>query len=75
MTAPARVGFFAALVTLASIVLSPVSADAAGKAYQRPELDTAAINLEAQIKSDVGSAAKPLMRLLWRTRLVRQAFR
>ena len=60
MIAPARVGRFAALVTLASIVLSPVAAPAADKAFQRSDLDAAAINLEAQIKSDVGSAGKPL---------------
>jgi hypothetical protein len=63
MIAPTRVGLFAALVTLVSIFLSPVSAPAADKAFQRPDLDAAAINLEAQIKSDVGSSAKPLAQL------------
>src|SRR5690242_4417289 len=66
MIARARVGLFAALVTLASIFLSQTSflnqasAQSAGKAFQRADLDAAAINLEAQIKSDVGSSAKPL---------------
>src|SRR6185503_19851614 len=32
----------------------------AGKSFQRPDLDQATINLEAQIKNDVGSSAKPL---------------
>ena len=60
----ARVGLFAALVTLASIFFaSSVTASAADKAFQRPDLDAAAINLEAQIKSDAGSSAKPLAQL------------
>ena len=63
MFAPFRVGFIAALVTLASIALSSIPASAAGKAFQRAELDEAAIKLEAEIKTDAGQAAKPLAQL------------
>jgi uncharacterized protein YfaS (alpha-2-macroglobulin family) len=63
MFAPFRVGLIAALVTLASIALSSIPASAAGKAFQRTELDEAAIKLEAEIKTDAGQAAKPLAQL------------
>ena len=58
MFAPVRVGLFAALVTLASIALSSIPASAADKAFQRADLDEAAIKLEAQIKTDAGSVGK-----------------
>src|SRR5215212_1191255 len=67
MLASARVGLFAALVTLvsffASVSFGPVAAFAADKAFQRADLADAAIKLEAQIKNDAGSAAKPLAQL------------
>jgi uncharacterized protein YfaS (alpha-2-macroglobulin family) len=63
MIARARVGFLAALVTLASIFTGSVTAFAADKAYRQADLDAAAINLESQIKSDAGSPAKPLAQL------------
>src|SRR6185369_3869788 len=49
-----RVGLAAALLALAFF-----PAQAADKAYQRKELDDAAIKLEAQIKSDAGAVSKP----------------
>src|SRR5476651_1726896 len=49
-----RAGLAAALMMLA--VLPAQSAD---KAYQRKDLDDAAIKLEAQIKSDAGTVTKP----------------
>ena len=58
MFAPFRVGLIAALVTLASIALSSIPAAAAGKAFQRTELDEAAIKLEAEIKNDAGTGRK-----------------
>ena len=48
---------------LASVALSSIPASAAGKAFQRAELDEAAIKLEAEIKNDAGQAAKPLAQL------------
>ena len=63
MFAPFRVGCVAALVTLASVALGSIPASAAGKAFQRAELDEAAIKLEAEIKNDAGQAAKPLAQL------------
>ena len=63
MFAPFRVGLIAALVTLASIALSSIPAGAAGNAFQRSELDEAAIKLEAEIKTDAGQTAKPLAQL------------
>ena len=67
MLASARVGLFAALVTIASFFasmsLSSGAALAADKAFQRADLADSAIKLEAQIKSDAGSAAKPLAQL------------
>jgi len=70
MLVSARVGLFAALVTLfsffASISLASLgsgAALAADKAFQRADLADAAIKLEAQIKNDAGSPAKPLAQL------------
>ena len=63
MFAQFRVGCVAALVTLASVALSSIPASAAGKAFQRAELDEAAIKLEAEIKNDAGQVAKPLAQL------------
>lgn len=63
MLASPRVGLFAALVTLVSIFLTSGAALAADKPFQRSELADAAIKLEAQIKSDAGSATKPLAQL------------
>ena len=63
MFAQFRVGCVAALVTLASIALGSIPASAAGKAFQRAELDEAAIKLEAEIKTDAGQVAKPLAQL------------
>ena len=63
MLAHVRVGFVAALVTLASFAFSSIPASAAGKAFQRGDLDEAAIKLEAEVKTDAGSAGKPLAQL------------
>ena len=63
MLAHVRVGFVAALVTLASFAFSSIPASAAGKAFQRGDLDEAAIKLEAEIKNDAGSGSKPLAQL------------
>ncbi|MEA2983196.1 MAG: alpha-2-macroglobulin, partial [Alphaproteobacteria bacterium] len=63
MFAHVRVGLIAALVTLASIASGSLPAAAAGKAFQRAELDEAAIKLEAEIKNDAGQAAKPVAQL------------
>jgi len=49
-----RAGLAAALLSLAII-----SALAADKAFERKDLDDAAIKLEAQIKSDAGTLSKP----------------
>ena len=63
MLAHVRVGFVAALVTLvsifASIAIGSIPASAAGKAFQRGDLDEAAIKLEAEVKTDAGSGSKP----------------
>src|SRR2546423_1282859 len=59
----ARVGLVAALVTLASIALSSAPAAAAGKSFQRGELDEASIKLEAEIKNDAGAPGKPVAQL------------
>jgi uncharacterized protein YfaS (alpha-2-macroglobulin family) len=58
MIATVRVGVLAALVSLLSVLLS-VAASAAGKPFQRDDLDDSAIKLEAQIRSDAGTVAKP----------------
>src|SRR5215475_429178 len=58
MNAMLRAGALAALVTLAS-----GSALAAGKAFQRADLDDYAVKLEAKLKSDVGAISKPLATL------------
>ncbi len=63
MFAHFRAGLVAALVTLASVALSSMAAQAADKAFQRAELDAAAIVLEAEIKNDAGTPAKPLAQL------------
>ncbi len=64
MRAHVRVGFVAALVTLASIALSSIApAATAAKTFQRPDLDEAAIKLEAEIKNDAGQSGKPLAQL------------
>jgi hypothetical protein len=64
MFAHVRVGLIAALVTIASISLSSIApAATAGKAFQRSELDEAAIKLEAEIKNDAGTVAKPVAQL------------
>jgi uncharacterized protein YfaS (alpha-2-macroglobulin family) len=63
MLAHVRVGFVAALVTLASFAFSSNPASAAGKAFQRGDLDEAAIKLEAEVKNDAGSGSKPLAQL------------
>ena len=57
MLASARVGLFAALVSLLSVAL--VGPAAAQKTFQRDDLADAAIKLEAQIKSDAGNFSKP----------------
>ena len=61
MLVPIRAGVFAALVTLASIFTASVSS--AQKVFDRPDLTEAAIKLEAQIKTDAGTAGKPLAQL------------
>ena len=66
MLAHVRVGFVAALVTLASIALSSIPAAAAAapaKPYQRADLADAAIKLEAEIKTDAGQPGKPVAQL------------
>jgi alpha-2-macroglobulin len=50
-----RVALLGALLALAS-----TGADAAGKPFQRNDLADSAIKLEAQIKQEVGTAAKPI---------------
>ena len=54
MLAPVR-----AAVAAASFILFTVTSFAAEKAFQRPELDDAAIKLEAQIKGEAGQVTKP----------------
>jgi uncharacterized protein YfaS (alpha-2-macroglobulin family) len=58
MLASVRAGAVAALVTLAS-----VAAFAADKPFQRDELADSAIKLEARIKAEAGTVAKPLAAL------------
>ena len=58
MLSVVRAGFVAALLALA---LGP--AVAAEKAFQRSNLDEAAIKLEAQIKQDAGTVTKPVAAL------------
>jgi len=53
-----RAGLFAALIAVAC-----TSAGAADKPYQRSDLAEAAVKLEAQIKSDAGTVAKPVATL------------
>ncbi|HEV3397458.1 MAG TPA: alpha-2-macroglobulin family protein, partial [Xanthobacteraceae bacterium] len=58
MLASVRAGVIAALVTLAS-----AASFAADKPFQRDELADGAIKLEAQIKAEAGTVAKPLAAL------------
>ena len=58
MLAFARAGLAAAL-----LVLFPILATAADKPFQRAELADSAIRLEAQIKKDAGTVAKPVATL------------
>src|SRR5262249_21519048 len=58
MLASVRAGAVAALVTLAS-----TTAFAADKPFQRDELADSAIKLEARIKAEAGTVAKPLATL------------
>jgi alpha-2-macroglobulin len=58
MLAPVRAGVIAALVTLAS-----AAALAAEKPFQRDELADSAIKLEARIKAEAGTMAKPIATL------------
>ena len=58
MLASLRAGFIAALV-----ILAPLSALAADKPFKNDDLADAAIKLEAQIKEDAGTVAKPLATL------------
>jgi uncharacterized protein YfaS (alpha-2-macroglobulin family) len=57
-----RAGVFAALVTIASIFSASVSG-AADKPFERANLAEAAIKLEAQIKSEAGTAGKPIAQI------------
>ncbi|PWB60389.1 MAG: alpha-2-macroglobulin [Bradyrhizobiaceae bacterium] len=58
MLSTVRAGIAAALIAVATF-----SAAAADKSYQRDDLADSAIRLEAQIKKDVGTVAKPLATL------------
>src|SRR5260370_8961135 len=58
MLASVRAGVLAALVTLVS-----AAALAADKPFQRDELADSAVKLEAQIKGEAGTVAKPLATL------------
>jgi alpha-2-macroglobulin len=62
MLALIRAGVFAALVTLAS-VFSASQTIAADKPFERAELADSAVKLEAQIKSEAGTAGKPLAQI------------
>jgi uncharacterized protein YfaS (alpha-2-macroglobulin family) len=62
MLALIRAGVFAALVTLAS-VFSASQTIAADKPFERAELAEAAVKLEAQIKSEAGTAGKPVAQI------------
>src|SRR5262249_60791993 len=53
-----RAGLGAALLTIAFASVA-ASANAAEKPFKQSALDEAAIKLEAQIKSDAGTVAKP----------------
>ena len=63
MLATVRVGFFAALVTLASFSVTSIAAVAADKAFKRDDLAQGSIKLEAQIKTDAGQVSKPVAQL------------
>ena len=52
-----------ASLTAALLILSSISAFSADKPYHRDDLADAAIRLEAQIKADAGTVAKPLAAL------------
>ena len=60
-----RAGLTAALLALA---FTPALAADGDKAFQRGDLDQAAIKLEAQIKNDAGTVTKPLAQLRKRRR-------
>ena len=47
-----------AALAAATFILVAVPSIAADKAFQRPELDDAAIKLEAQIKTEAGQVTK-----------------
>jgi uncharacterized protein YfaS (alpha-2-macroglobulin family) len=51
-------GVFAGVLTAAALVVLTLSVHAADKAYTNPDLDQAAITLEAQIKQDAGTVTK-----------------
>src|SRR5690349_2493680 len=55
---PPMLALARAAVAAATFVLFTVTSFAAEKAFQRPELDDAAIKLEAQIKADAGQVTK-----------------
>ena len=58
-----RAGVAAALLLIAPLAIAPSAANAAEKAFQNRDLSDAAIALEAQIKSDAGTPAKPLVQI------------
>src|ERR1035441_5731512 len=58
MFTPCRAALPAALMVLI-LALAVIPTLAADKAFRRSDLDDAAIKLEAQIKSDVGTVSKP----------------
>src|SRR5262249_15196812 len=55
---PPMLALARAAVAAATFILFSVTSFAAEKAFQRPELDDAAIKLEAQIKAEAGQVAK-----------------
>ena len=57
MSRSMRAGF-AGILTAAALAFLTLSVHAADKAYSNPDLDQAAISLEAQIKQDAGTVAK-----------------
>jgi len=65
MFALARAGLFAALFAFACVapIATPVFAQDADRAFQRDDLDQAAVRLEAQIKTDAGQVTKPVGQL------------
>ncbi len=63
MIATVRAGLAAVFVALACVPVFIHAASAQEKSYRRGDLAEAAIRLEAQIKSDAGTAARPLAQL------------